>query len=387
MTKYRVSGPDGQVHVFEGPEGATPAQVMEAAQAQFAGPKAAPPAAAQPQQGNSSLLSSIDLPGAAETALHGFSDMATFGQGDKLSAGMATILEPVMHAIGVRSEEPKGYSENLADIRQRGRDLAGTHPVSAIAGDVGGLVAGGGLLKGAFKAAEAVPVVGDVARTLGRVLAPVKGQAVRNFGRAAGGNALLAGGLSAAEGDPLDTVATSAAAGGLGGAAVGEIAGAGLRMFQGASQKAMLALSKALDVNPDELGQMFTRFVRETGGKTPTMAELVSLKGEGTLQQMASRNATIGEAASVSAQGRVPSLSQQMSEAMANGQGQTPKALIDVRNKNMDAIRRWLFRRKTSTCSTTTACARRSRKARRCNRSSLRRTKKCAITRRVSRPT
>ena len=336
MTKYRVSGPDGQVHVFEGPDGATPAQVMEAAQAQFKGPQAAPPAAAQPQQGNSSLASGIDIMGGAETALHSFSDMATFGQGDKLSAGLATVLEPALHAVGIRSEEPKGYSGNLADIRQRGRDLAGTHPVSAIAGDVGGLVAGGGLLKGAFKAAEAVPVVGDVARSLGRVLAPVKGQTVRNFGRATAGNALLSGGLSAAEGDPLDTVATSAAVGGLGGAAVGEVAGVGLRMFQGASKKAMLALSKALDVSPDDLGQMFTRFVRETGGKTPSMAELVSLKGEGTLQQMAGRNASIGEAASLAAQGRTPSLAQQMSEAIANGKPQTPKALIDVRNKNMD---------------------------------------------------
>ena len=336
MTKYRVSGPDGQIHIFEGPEGATPAQVMEAAQAQFNGPRAVPQAAPQPQQGNSSLASSIDLPGAAETALRSFSNMATFGQGDKLSAGLATMLEPAAHALGVRSEEPESYSQNLADIRQRGSDLAGTHPVSAIVGDIGGLVAGGGLLKGAFKAAEAVPVVGDVARTIGRVLAPVKGQAIRNFGRAAGGNAALAGGLSAGEGDPLDTVGTNAVVGGLGGAAVGEVAGAGLRMFQGASQKAMLALSKALDVSPDDLGQMFTRFVRETGGKTPTMAELVSLKGEGTLQQMASRNATVGEAASLSAQGRTPSLAQQMSEAIANGTPQTPKALIDVRNKNMD---------------------------------------------------
>jgi hypothetical protein len=41
MARYQVKGPDGAVHVFEGPDGATPDQVLSVAQQMFSGPSTA----------------------------------------------------------------------------------------------------------------------------------------------------------------------------------------------------------------------------------------------------------------------------------------------------------------------------------------------------------
>jgi hypothetical protein len=62
-TKYRVQGPDGAVHVFEGPDDATPAQV-EAFAAQTFAPAPSPTPAPKPQE-SSGILGSIR--GAIET--------------------------------------------------------------------------------------------------------------------------------------------------------------------------------------------------------------------------------------------------------------------------------------------------------------------------------
>jgi hypothetical protein len=50
MPRYRVKGPDGAIHVFEGPEGATPEQVTAFAEQTFGGMKQVPPQPAAPQQ-------------------------------------------------------------------------------------------------------------------------------------------------------------------------------------------------------------------------------------------------------------------------------------------------------------------------------------------------
>lgn len=54
MAQYKVRGPDGSTHIFQGPEGATPDQVVSAAQQFFSAPAAPTPAA--PQGTGSSLL-------------------------------------------------------------------------------------------------------------------------------------------------------------------------------------------------------------------------------------------------------------------------------------------------------------------------------------------
>jgi hypothetical protein len=325
---YQVQGPDGKVHEFEGPDNATPNDVMTAAQAHFsAGAPAAPAAAAD------GPVSGIDVAGGATAAAEGALDFASFGLDKYPRAALGVVGSYI-------DGKPATYSEALARVRKQDEERAGTHPVSTAVGDAGGLLAGGGLINAGAKALRAVPgLVGKVATKVDTTLAARSGEPVRNFIRSAAGNGAFAGGVAVVNGESTDQVAINTVTGGLGGAAVGVVANAGLRLFQGASAKGMMALAKALKVKPDELETMYTDYVSQTGGKVPTMAELVALKSErsaGALAQLSARNPIVGEAATRAAATETPSLSDQTIAAMTQKFPQTDKGLVDMRNATMD---------------------------------------------------
>jgi hypothetical protein len=118
MARYRVQGPDGAIHVFEGPDGATPDQVTAAAQQQFGGAPAAPaPAAPKPQADDPGVIDSI-----------------------KIGAGRTTdrILDGITQAyLKARGEESAAAAlkQNVDEKAALYKPLADQHPVASAVGE------------------------------------------------------------------------------------------------------------------------------------------------------------------------------------------------------------------------------------------------------------
>ena len=355
MTKtYTVKGPDGSDYLIDGPDNATPAQVAAAAQAHFQGNSQETTDAAQPnhnmvppevaaasanQPGNTIGQGVAKGLGMGLAAMHSFENMATFGQGDKVAAQLSTWLQPVAKAVGLRDEAPKGYGENLADIRQQYGQLESDNPVSSLTGSAAGLFGGGNLLglagKGVKTVADAAGL-GKVARVTERLLTPTAGAPITNAlknGLVGGG---LAGGMSAANGDDAGAVLFNTGVGAVASPAIGFAADKAARLFQGASGKAMLAVSRALKMEPDELQKLYTDFFAQTGGKNPSIAELANFKSETTLRNLSAQNADIGVMANQAARGS-QTQAQQL-DTSASGIPQTYKGIIDNRNARMDQL-------------------------------------------------
>lgn len=187
MARYQVKGPDGAVHVFEGPDGATPNQVLGVAQQMFGGAKPEP----APK-------------GLVDRAVQAGSDLAAFNrkQVGNLAAGAvrgagsigATILAPVdaaARALNGGKPVNVGGFDIVGQDRRAGMDGglqemgADTDSLAFKTGKIGGEIAG---------TAGAGGVVANAARGLGAA-APVV-DAIASGGFAGGGNMLtrIAGG-------------------------------------------------------------------------------------------------------------------------------------------------------------------------------------------------
>lgn len=239
MAKYKVQGPDGAIHVFEGPEGATQDQVLQVAQQHFG--------QQQPDVGHMNPKDfAPDDPGAIMSALIGAG--WTF---DRVVKGMQQIYH------GAAAHDKPAHDKALADLKSNAdeearlyKPLADQHPIATAIGEtlpalaipVGGTagvvgtigkLALSGALPGALEYGSAADrakraTVGAAAGTVGGVVAPkivnavVKGvPAVARAGRAAieplteGGRQMIAGRtLVNAAGDDAATVAQKLAAAG-----------------------------------------------------------------------------------------------------------------------------------------------------------------------------
>ena len=221
--RYRVKGPDGQVHVFDGPDGATPAEV-EAFAAQTFTSQVKQQTAPESSMAADAIGGSIRGPGSiGETLL--------------------TPIDAGARALGIensfigRSDRGKAMDDGL-------RELIGADPNSAtfkgfkLGTEVlGTLGVGGWLAKGAKAlgaAPELVNSLGSAGFTTGAQVAPgFIGGATNALTRAAGGAAT--GGASTAAVDPENALTGALIGGALPG--VLKVAGTGAnalgRLFSG----------------------------------------------------------------------------------------------------------------------------------------------------------
>jgi hypothetical protein len=130
VAKYKVQGPDGAIHVFEGPEGATQDQVLGFAQQHFAHAPAAPAVTVAP-----------DDPGAIMSALIGAGwtfDRVMKGMQQLYYGGKSKLEAPTLSSLiaGKPSEQKLAQLKDQADEEQRlYQPLAQKHPIATAIGE------------------------------------------------------------------------------------------------------------------------------------------------------------------------------------------------------------------------------------------------------------
>lgn len=164
MARYKVQGPDGKVHVFEGPDGATPAQVEAFAAQTFGGQQQAAPAAPA-----ASAAPAI-APNPTESMSGGERFAAGLGKSANdlwlglrsLGAQVADVVAPRQPTLsGLITGQPKTRTEEVAAEIAESRRLdkalmdTGAGMAGNIVGQIGTAVAPGGLVAGAGKLASA----------------------------------------------------------------------------------------------------------------------------------------------------------------------------------------------------------------------------------------
>lgn len=201
MAVYKVQGPDGKTHSFEGPDGATPDEVIAFAQSQF-GESPAPAAAPVPEEGLGRTVFDQGMQGAT----FGFADEFS----DRLGAGIASL------------STGQNYGDMLTEARQLTKERQERQWEDRPGATIAANLAGGLLTSGAGYTTKAGAAVGNLLRTGNTTARVAKGAA---SGAASGGIY----GFGSGQGEErLENAGTGAVLGAVGGAAV-PAAVAGLR--------------------------------------------------------------------------------------------------------------------------------------------------------------
>lgn len=217
MARYRVQGPDGQIHVFEGPDGAAPADVEAFAAQQFG----SQPAAAPEKRERTGVEKMINLAAKANPVSAIVDELSGGNASIGAARGVKDVIDTgagFLSRLGGSDEAARIAADNAAGKQ----DFDATYGDSTAAklGRVAGQVAAtapvGGAIGTAVKATSAAPVV----QAVGNAIASGGMSTGKNLGvmadlaaRATGG--AIAGGASAGLVDP-------------GSAGVGAAIGAGL---------------------------------------------------------------------------------------------------------------------------------------------------------------
>lgn len=134
MARYRVQGPDGAVHVFDGPDGATPDQVMAVAQQQFgAHPQLQPGATAPIPADEPGVLGSTVI-GAGRTT-----DRVLKGLEQAYLTAKQHFESPTMSSLITGQTQSQ---QQLADLKSQAdeedrlyKPLQAQHPISTAVGE------------------------------------------------------------------------------------------------------------------------------------------------------------------------------------------------------------------------------------------------------------
>lgn len=266
MAKYRVQGPDGAVHVFEGPDDATPEQVTAFAAQTFAPSGAAPSPPKQAPKDEPGLLTSVAAGLGKGAGNVGLGAQHWLGKGLQ-TVGLDTAGDWLVKDA---AEGRKKLEGEVAPYKQ-------AHPLAAGAGEMGGeiimtLPVGGAIaapVKAGAKAVPALAPVADAIATSGMRAAGATGLPANLAARTVGG--AITGGASAGLANPEDWKSGAVVGGALpvvgqlaaqgGKAAAGlvrpffksgqeKIAGDVLREFASDPQAAAAALKTAQEVIP-----------------------------------------------------------------------------------------------------------------------------------------
>lgn len=326
MTTYKVQGPDGQVHQFEGPAGASQDQVIAAAQAQFGG-------SAPETQPNQRAVTARDLafdagreagaePGALNSVSAAIGQAAQQGTGglqNYLNAGIRYVAQ---RAAGVQN--PDDIQTDLAYARGHSEGEIEGHPVAGTVGGVLGGIAGAGAAGTALKGTR-----------LARAAAAVPGQKVANVAKAAAAGAAIGGGAALAEGQNLPQAAETAALSGAGGTVAPKVMSYSVSKLQPTAQRAMQTLADNLRESLPTLQATYDNFVKLTGNP-PSIAQIMDLKAQGKLRDFAKANPTIAAAAIKAANIGDAPLHEQLAATQFASRPQSAQASLDLRDSRMD---------------------------------------------------
>lgn len=260
--------------------------------------------------------------GGTMAAIGQAAQQGTFGLSNYVNAGMRYAGQRV---AGIKN--PDDFSTDLAMSRGKSQGEIEAHPIAGTVGGVAGGVMAGGGAKLALKAMGAGPVLD--------ALAPQAGQKVANVAKAAATGAAVGGTTALAEGQPAPQAAQTAALSAVAAPVAGKVIGFALNKLQPAAAKAMQTLAENIGETPAVLQGAYDSFMKLTG-RVPSMAELVGLKSQGQLRDLAKANPTIADAAIKAANiGNAP-LHEQIAASQNASFPQSSSGLTELRDSDMD---------------------------------------------------
>lgn len=248
---------------------------------------------------------------------------ATFGGQNYVNAGARYLAQ---HLTG--EHNPDSFNSDLAYSRGISEGELQAHPVASTAGGAAGAVMAGGAAGTALKGSR-----------FASALAGQPGQKVANVLKAGALSGTVGGATALAQGDSAPDAARTAAISGVAGPVVGKVASKVLAFAQPVSTKAMQTLADTIHETPQALQSAYQAFQTLTG-RVPSMAELMGLKSQGKLRDLAKVNPTISEAAMTAADLGGQPLHEQLGALNAQGASrpQTAQTLTEDRDATMDRL-------------------------------------------------